>query len=126
MSVAALEYGQHVAQPGRDVEAAELAAARAGDQDAFRALTGRYTRELHLHCYRLLGSFHDAEDALQETLLRAWRHLASFEGRSSFRAWLYRIATNAALSQRRHVQRDISTLPAPIAEAASRSSEPWI
>jgi RNA polymerase sigma-70 factor (ECF subfamily) len=106
-------------------EDAELAAALAGDQDAFRALTGRYTRELHLHCYRLLGSFHDAEDAVQETLLRAWRHLSGFEGRSSFRAWLYRIATNTALSQRRHVQRDLSHVPAPIAEAASRSSEPW-
>jgi RNA polymerase sigma-70 factor (ECF subfamily) len=107
-------------------EDAELAAAQAGDQDAFRTLTGRYTRELHLHCYRLLGSFHDAEDAVQETLLRAWRHLSGFEGRSSFRAWLYRIATNTAVSQRRHVQRDISAVPAPIAEAASRSSEPWI
>jgi RNA polymerase sigma-70 factor (ECF subfamily) len=126
MSVVALEYGQRVAQPGGDVEAAELAAARAGDQDAFRALTGRYSRELHLHCYRLLGSFHDAEDALQETLLRAWRHLAGFEGRSSFRAWLYRIATNAALSQRRRVQRDFANVPPAVADHASRSTEPWI
>jgi RNA polymerase sigma-70 factor (ECF subfamily) len=127
MAGAAVEYGQRVVQSSADdMEASELAAALAGDQDAFRALTGRYTRELHLHCYRLLGSFHDAEDAVQETLLRAWRHLSGFEGRSSFRAWLYRIATNAALSQRRRVQRDISNVPMPIAEAASRSSEPWI
>ena len=77
-------------------EAGALRAALAGDQDAFHLLTGRYTRELLAHCYRLLGSFPDAEDAVQETLLRAWRHLASFAGRSSYRAWLYRIATTSA------------------------------
>jgi RNA polymerase sigma-70 factor (ECF subfamily) len=127
MTGATLEYGQQVAQSsGESVEATALAAALAGDQDAFRALTAGYSRELHLHCYRLLGSFHDAEDAVQETLLRAWRHLSGFEGRSTFRAWLYRIATNTALSQRRRVQRDLASVPAPIAEAALRSSEPWI
>lgn len=74
-----------------------VAAARAGDESAFGALVERHRRELQVHCYRLLGSFEDAEDIVQETFLRAWRKRASFEGRSTFRAWLYRIATNASL-----------------------------
>ena len=74
-----------------------LEAARGGDEDAFRRLVEGHHASLHAHCYRMLGSLQDAEDALQETLLRAWRGLAAFEGRSSANTWLYRIATNACL-----------------------------
>jgi RNA polymerase sigma-70 factor (TIGR02960 family) len=75
-----------------------LSRARAGDEDAFRELTDPYRRELQLHCYRILGSLQDPEDALQETLFAAWRGLEGFEGRASLRAWLYRIATNRCLN----------------------------
>src|SRR3954471_10071517 len=75
-----------------------LEAARAGDEGAFRSLIEPYRPELHAHCYRMLGSLHDGEDALQDALLRAWRGLPRFEGRSSLRSWLYKIATNASLN----------------------------
>jgi len=84
---------------GRDrVEAGGVvAAARAGDESAFGALVESYRPELQVHCYRMLGSFEDSEDLVQETFLRAWRKRRSFQGRSTFRAWLYQIATNACL-----------------------------
>src|SRR3954469_5165382 len=74
-----------------------LANARRGDEDAFRRLVEPHRADLHALCYRMLGSVQDAEDALQDALLRAWRGLPRFEGRSSLRSWLYRIATNASL-----------------------------
>jgi RNA polymerase sigma-70 factor (ECF subfamily) len=74
-----------------------VAAARAGDEAAFSTLVETYRRELQVHCYRMLGSLEDSEDLVQETFLRAWRKRSTFEGRSSFRAWLYGIATNACL-----------------------------
>jgi RNA polymerase sigma-70 factor (TIGR02960 family) len=86
-----------------------ISRARAGDGEAFRALTDLYRRELQVHCYRMLGSFQDAEDALQDTLLAAWQGLAGFEGRASIRTWLYRIATTRCLNARRSASRRPAT-----------------
>ena len=104
-----------------DSIAAELITkARAGDDNAFRELTEPYHREIQVHCYRMLGSFQDAEDAAQETLLAAWQGLAGFELRASIRTWLYRIATNRCLNARRSGSRraakewDIPNLEPPV------------
>jgi RNA polymerase sigma-70 factor (TIGR02960 family) len=79
--------------------------ARAGDNDAFEELAQPFRRELQVHCYRMLGSFQDAEDALQDTLLSAWQGLGGFQERASLRTWLYRIATNRCLNARRSASR---------------------
>ncbi|GAA0588716.1 sigma-70 family RNA polymerase sigma factor [Paractinoplanes ferrugineus] len=81
--------------------------AKAGDGQAFQALTEPHVRELQVHCYRMLGSFQDAEDAVQETLLAAWRGLDGFQERASLRTWLYRIATNRCLNARRSASRRV-------------------
>jgi RNA polymerase sigma-70 factor (ECF subfamily) len=82
-----------------------IARVRAGDGEAFRALTEPHRRELQVHCYRMLGSLQDAEDTLQDTLLAAWQGLGGFEGRASIRTWLYRIATNRCLDALRAASR---------------------
>ena len=103
-------------------ERALFRSARAGDDDAFAHLVEPYRAQLRAHCYRMLGSLHDAEDALQETLLRAWRGLGQFEGRSSFRSWLYTIATNASL--RMIERRPKRILPIDYAAAADPHGVP--
>jgi RNA polymerase sigma-70 factor, ECF subfamily len=121
-----------IAQGGRPDEVTLLKLAAGGDNNAFGEFTGIYRAELRAHCYRMLGSLHDAEDALQETLLRAWRNLRGFEGRGSARSWLYAIATNAALDIIRHKSR--RELPFDFRPAAPAGAEldppltehPWL
>jgi RNA polymerase sigma-70 factor (TIGR02960 family) len=90
-----------------------LVRAQAGDGDAFGQLVEPYRRELQVHCYRLLGSVQDAEDALQDTLLSAWQGLTGFEGRASLRTWLYRVATSRCLDALRSGRRRPPTGPMP-------------
>lgn len=97
-------------------------AARAGDGAAFAQLAGPYRRELHVHCYRMLGSVEDAEDAVQETYLRAWARLDSYASHAPFRAWLYGIATHACLDALR--RRKARTWPTEVAAPADPRSEP--
>ena len=97
--------GKVTVVPGGTLQADLISKARAGDSDAFRQLIEPHRRELQVHCYRMLGSFQDAEDALQDTLLTAVQGLEGFEGRSSLRTWLYRIATNRCLNARRSTSR---------------------
>ena len=100
-----------------------LEQARAGDEAAFRALVEPHRRPLQLHCYRMLGSVHDAEDLVQETLLSAWRGLDGFQGDAKLRTWLYRIATNACLNALRSRSRRQREAPEPPVEP-SRIAEP--
>ena len=107
---------------------ATLARARAGDEHAFRDLVAPHRRELHVHCYRMLGSVQDAEDVLQETLLSAWRGLGEFAERSSIRTWLYRIATNRCLNARRNGARrpPVPVPPFTPPEPTRRGEVTWL
>ena len=103
-----------------------LAAAQDGDEDAYAQLVGVHRPALHAHCYRMLGSVLDAEDALQETLLRAWRGLPPFEGRSSLRSWLYTIATNACLKAiQRRPSRALPVDFGPAGDRTASSTSRW-
>jgi RNA polymerase sigma-70 factor, ECF subfamily len=115
-----------------DQAADDLARARDGDDAAFTRLVEPLRRELHAHCYRMLGSAHDADDALQDALLRAWKSLAGFEGRSSLRSWLYTVTTHACLdSVRRRGSRAMPVDLGPsseraVVDAAPRTDVAWL
>ena len=105
---------------------AAIAAATSGDEHAFARLAERHRRELHVHSYRMLGNFEDAEDVVQETLVRAWRARDGFAG-TGFRAWLYKIATNASLDIIRRRKREVpkvdsvAEIPCSVCRARSRA-----
>ena len=111
------------------MSSAVLDRARAGDAEAFRELVGPHLRELHVHCYRMLGSVNDADDVLQDALTAAWRGLDGFAGRASLRTWLYRIATNRCLNAIRQSKRRPPAAPvAPFdpPEPTSRNEVTWL
>ncbi len=115
--------------PGGVTEQAIVETVRAGDEPAFAALVEPYRRQLQVHCYRMLGSVDEAEDLVQETLLRAWRGRASFEGRSLLRTWLYRIATNACLNAldrapRRVMPQDVAPPVTATTDASEAREQP--
>jgi RNA polymerase sigma-70 factor (ECF subfamily) len=109
-----------------------LAKARSGDHDAFAALVEPLRRELHAHCYRMLGSTHDADDAVQDTLLRAWRGIAGFSGAGTIRSWLYSVATRVCLDAgssrgRRPLPMDLGpSSPRPVANDTPLLDVPWL
>lgn len=114
------------APPGTASES-DVLAAKAGDERAFSRLLEPHRAELHAHCYRMLGSLHDADDALQEASLRAWRGLSRFEGRSSLRSWLYTIATNSCLTQiEKRPKRVLPIDYGPAADPHTRPGEPVV
>src|SRR5258708_17487968 len=114
--------------PDTGEEQATAEAVRAGDESAFSALTERHRRELLVHCYRMVGNLEDAEDLVQETFLRAWRGRSGFEGRSTLRAWLYKIATNACLDAIKRSRRRIQVVDPPGAQDQPPSFDevPWL
>ena len=116
------------AAPGAGEEQAVAAAVRASGAAEFSSLTERYRRELLVHCYRMVGNFEDAEDLVQETFLRAWRNRSGFEGRSTLRAWLYRIATNACLDAVKRTRRRVRVvdLPPEAGGGPSFDEVPWL
>jgi RNA polymerase sigma-70 factor, ECF subfamily len=115
------------ARAAKNTEPRVLAAARRGDEQAFARLVGPYRSELHAHSYRMLGSVYDADDALQETLLRAWRGVSRFEGRSALRSWLYTIATNVCLTQiARRPKRVLPIDYGPAADPHDRPGTPLV
>ena len=114
---------------GHEPKTATSVAGTSGDETAFAELTRRYRRELHVHCYRMVASFEDAEDLVQETFLRAWQKRATYQGRAPFRAWLYRIATNACLDfLARHERRvvEITAIGAPYGPDVTLSHFEWL